>query len=121
VLAEPQSTQDSEVNFIQTGSADIKGKAGNYSKAEILDFIGYLKSKHKPGSSGDIFRQVANGVFQAEGSVTGKFLSPSSHYFQPQLSISQNVSDASLRFMVSLYYALSEIGSIRVTLTSSNK
>lgn len=108
-------------NLNQTGNASINGKSGSYTKEEILDRINHLKSTHKRLPSGDIFRQIANGVFQAEGCVTGKFLNASSHYFQPQLSISQNVSDSSINFMLTLYYALSGAGSIRVSLTSGNK
>jgi hypothetical protein len=75
----------------------------------------------KTYSPSDIFRQIANGMFQAEGSVTGKFISANSHHFQPNVSISQNVSDSSIVFMLTLYYALGETGSIRVSLTSGNK
>jgi hypothetical protein len=121
VLVKSEILQNAENKSSNTGNATINGKTGIYTKEEILDRINYLKSIHKPFSPGEIFRQIANGMFQAEGSVTGKFINASSHYFQPQLNISQNVSDSSIIFMITLYYALSETGSIRVSLTSGNK
>lgn len=121
MLIKSEILQAAESQSSNTGIATINGKTGIYTKEEILDRINYFKSIHKTFSPGEIFRQIANGMFQAEGSVTGKFLNASSHYLQPQLSISQNVSDSSIIFMVTLYYALSEKGSIRVSLTSGNK
>jgi len=66
-----------------------------------------------------LFQQVANGLFMAEGSITGTFRSPSSHWFKPYMSLSQNVSDASLSFFVILYYALQQTGAFRFTISSA--
>ena len=74
---ESTNSQDVEGNLIPTGNASINGNTGIFTKEEILARISYLKSIHKGVSSGDIFRQIANGLFQAEGSVTGKFIEKS--------------------------------------------
>jgi hypothetical protein len=66
-----------------------------------------------------LFRQVANGFFMAEGSITGTFRSQNSHWFKPYMSLSQNVSDASLSFFVILFFALNQTGSFRFTVTSA--
>lgn len=66
----------------------------------------------------DSFRQVANGFFQAEGSITGKV--SSTGYISPVLSVNQNFSQAALEFFVTLWHMLGNVGSIHLTLSQSN-
>jgi hypothetical protein len=76
-------------------------------------------------------RSLVNGIFQAEGSWSGQFISSSSHRFVPKFSIGQNVSEESL-YLFSLIWAVlgcqlvwsvsrTQAGNYHIQLRSTNK
>jgi hypothetical protein len=67
------------------------------------------------------FREIACGMFQAEGSLGARFRSTASAATGVAMSLSQNVSDASILFFAHLHIALSKSGVFRVTENQSGK
>ncbi len=66
-----------------------------------------------------LFRELANGFYQAEGSLSAIYRNLNSHIVTPNMSLVQNVSDSCLEFFVRLYIALGKTGSLSVK-TSEN-
>lgn len=75
---------------------------------------------NSPGTSLE-FQQVANGFFQAEGSVTAVFRGLLGLQLYPVMSMVQLYSPESVTFFVRLYYALGCVGHLNVHLNDSNK
>jgi hypothetical protein len=103
------------------GMATINGVYRFYTFDEVHDIINSLIANFTTPSIqfSTIFREVANGFFMAEGSITGSFRAPNSHWFSPQMSLSQNVSGESLSFFVILYFALQQTGVFKLSVTSA--
>lgn len=68
-----------------------------------------------------VFREVINGMFQAEGYIGGRFRKLDSYDTKPQIAFSQLVSEQSLKFIVIAYRALRNTGTFRITVTSTRK
>lgn len=64
------------------------------------------------------FRLVANGFFQAEGHVSCRI---KGKYFSPVVVINQNLSNKSLEFFVTLWYALGQKGTLGLTINKHGK
>lgn len=77
---------------------------------------------YKPdtSSSPESFRQLANGLFQAEGCVSAWF-NGGTLLVSPIVSIGQTYSHQSLAFFVRLYYEIGKIGKVGVVIKPSGK
>jgi hypothetical protein len=62
-----------------------------------ISFLFFKKNEREEG-----FRDLVNGVFQAEGHIGGYFPSVPTITFRPLVYISQNASDSSIEFLVIL-------------------
>lgn len=68
------------------------------------------------------FQQVANGIFQAEGSVSAQItVLKGKAYISPIVAISQNFSSRALDFFVRLYFELGKRGRITAYISASDK
>ena len=77
--------------------------------------------KYQPDTSNsEMFRKLANGVFQAEGCVSAWF-NGNSLTVSPVVNLGQNYSSESLAFFVRLYHELGKIGKLEVKLNTSQK
>lgn len=94
-------------NDTQKGYVIIKDKKKEMTKLELIDLIEYTKQniidKDRLGTYDNNykqnFRELVNGVFQAEGHIGGYFPSASRITFRPLVYISQNASDSSIEFL----------------------
>lgn len=77
---------------------------------------------YKPDTSfsPEIFKQLANGVFQAEGCVTAWF-NGGSLLVSPIVSVGQTYSPQSLAFFVRLYHEIGKIGKLVVGINPTGK
>lgn len=103
------------------GMATIKGIYGFYTIREIQAHLQSLLDNFVVPSIqfATLFREFASGLFMAEGSISGSYLSSGSHWFKPTMMVSQNISDRSLAFMVCLHYALNCTGRFKISVTSA--
>lgn len=65
------------------------------------------------------FQELANGFFQAEGSVTVQFHSQMGLSLYPVMSLSQVCSEQAVQFFVRLYYALDRIGTMSLAINDT--
>jgi hypothetical protein len=91
------------------GFITIKNKKQEITKLELTNLIEYTKKSINTKSIvydnnyKHNFRELANGVFQAEGHIGGYFPSSRTVTFRPIVYISQNASDTSIEFLVLLW------------------
>lgn len=82
------------------GFITINNKKQEVTKLELLDLIESTKKsfiqKNNEAKFENAFRELVNGVFQAEGHIGGYFPSASTITFRPQVYISKNASDSSI-------------------------
>lgn len=96
------------------GFITIKNKKQEITKTELLTLIELAKKdvslKAKAGlyhnNNRNNFKELVNGVFQAQGHVGGYFPTVSSITFRPVVYISQNASDWSIKFLALLWLFL---------------
>jgi hypothetical protein len=102
-------------NEAPKGFITIQNKKQEVTKLELLNLIESIKDKilqnNSPYSIKEAkflngFRELVNGVFQAEGHIGGYFPSVSTITFRPLVYISQNASDSSIEFLVLLWLIL---------------
>lgn len=68
------------------------------------------------------FRQLANGVFQSEGTVSARIKNNGKKLtIEPFVTMGQNYTPEALKFFVRLYYATERIGKINLSVTLSGK
>lgn len=105
-----------------TGTAELNGVHGTYTFDDVRTRITEFQAMSDLLSGVDlsIFKQVVNGFYQAEGSLSVSFLNNTSSLVSPFMSFTQNVSDSSLRFLVMLQRILG-VGTIRLSVTSAGK
>lgn len=99
----------------------VSGEAGLNTVEEVKAAIDDLIEANSLPSDVNLFQQVANGFYQAEGYLGVTFSSVTSSLTSPLMSVSQNVSQASLRFMVTLYLVLGKTGTFAVSVTQLGK
>lgn len=98
------------------------------TKFELETLISEYKEKAKDTynknklstSQWDVLRGFINGVFQAEGSLSGQFNSKSSYKFNPKFSIGQNASTESLLFFSMMWAILGCNLQWRISKTQAN-
>ena len=71
-------------------------------------------------SSSQTFRELLNGFFQAEGTISASFLGPDSIKINPYFLMNQNYSAESLAFFVKIFYELGQVGKVSVYLNDYN-
>lgn len=97
----------------QKGFITINNNKQEVTRLELLDLIESTKKNFIAGGAKNNnrfneakfkneFRELVNGVFQAEGHIGGYFPSVSTITFRPIVYISQNASDSSIEFLVLL-------------------
>lgn len=111
-------------------STESRGSYQLISKESLLEKIEKAKLDYKDSASnycdtplnkeGKDFRLLANGVLQAEGHIGGCFPSLGSFQFRPFIYICQNASDESIKFLVTLYYALNQCMEFTISKNKSN-
>jgi hypothetical protein len=102
------------INETQKGFITINNKKQEVTKLELLNLIESTKENIIKNNSPCLnetkflkeFRELVNGVFQAEGHIGGYFPSASTITFRPLVYISQNARDSSLEFLVILWLIL---------------
>jgi hypothetical protein len=96
----------------------INGKNNLNTKENVKKQIDRLIESYSNQSSSisndSLFRELANGFFQAEGSLSATYRNLNSHIVTPNISLTQNVSTSCLEFFVRLYIALGKTGSLYV-------
>ena len=90
------------------------------AKAEIKKAVKNYMASIQPGTFED-FKRLANGVFQAEGSVSASFRDFSSLVVIPTVFISQLMTPESLAFFVRLYFELGCVGNLTVQTNKSGR
>lgn len=60
-----------------------------------------------------VFRQIANGLFQAEGHISCRIVN--GKFFAPVFVINQNLTDSSLEFFLTLWHVLGRVGNLTIT------
>jgi len=90
------------------------------SLSEAKDALKKAILEYSPitSSTSESFQQVANGVFQSEGTVSARFRGDS-FTIAPVVNLGQNYSAESLEFFVRLYHELGKVGSLNVVETAS--
>ena len=99
------------------GFITVNNKKQEVTKLELLNLIDLTKKNivDKPSAWRTVyakqmflneFRELVNGVFQAEGHIGGYFPSASTITFRPLVFISQNASDSSIEFLSLLWLIL---------------
>ena len=78
----------------------------------ILNFMLPEKFNHEE------FRQLANVFFQAEGCVSARI---KGLYISPVVVLTQNLSNESLVFFVTLWYYLGKVGSLSISISPTGK
>ena len=104
----------SEIKSSDKGFVKLNGKKMLITESELEVYISEYKQKAKDKydknklskSQWDILRHFFNGVFQAEGSISGQFNSKSSYKFNPKFSIGQNASTESIEFLAMMWAIL---------------
>lgn len=91
------------------------------AKLAVEKAIAEFKNIHSSNSSFSSFKELANGVFQSEGTVSARIRrgGKTGFYIAPVVSLGQNYSAESLAFFVRLYFDLGQVGSISVVDTLS--
>lgn len=64
------------------------------------------------------FQQVANGLFQAEGSITARIRGMK---ITPHLSLGQALSPESISLFVRLWHAVGKAGTLSLVLSANNR
>lgn len=90
------------------------------AKVELANAIRDYNPATAKASSSEEFRQVANGVFQSEGTVSAR-IRKDQVYASPVVTLGQNFTPEALKFFVRLYYEIGQVGRVRVETTSSGK
>lgn len=103
----------SRVNYSDSLSLDK-------AKMEIEAAIANYKSLPSEGHTSEDFRQLANGVFQSEGTVSARFKGDA-FSIVPVVALGQTYSSESLAFFVRLYHEIGKIGALSITETMSGK
>lgn len=83
----------------------------------LSDAIANYDPSKDQGSPAD-FQQVANGVFQAEGSISARIRGT---LIKPLFSLGQALSPASIAFFVRLWHAVGKAGTLRLVLSHDNR
>ena len=103
------------INESEKGFITINNQKQVVTKLELLNLIELTKKKIAKNNTVYLinqekflndFRELANGVFQAEGHIGGYFPTASTITFRPVVYISQNASDYSLEFLTLLWAIL---------------
>ena len=101
-----------KINKSEKGFITINNQKREITKSELINLIESIKETiiNNKGLN-DVkflkdFRELVNGVFQAEGHVGGYFPNVNTTTFRPIVYISQNVSDSSLEFLIILWLIL---------------
>jgi len=103
------------INENQKGFMTISNKKQEVTKLELINLIESIKEKIIENNSPYLvkeakflndFKELVNGVFQAEGHIGGYFPSASTITFRPLIYISQNASDSSIEFFTVLWIIL---------------
>lgn len=96
------------------GFVKLNGKKELITESELETLISEFKQKARDTSDKNklspsyllTLRSFINGVFQAEGSLSGQFNSKESYKFNPKFSIGQNASTESLQFFSMMWAIL---------------
>lgn len=81
----------------------------------------YKQSIKTNVQSSQNFKELLNGFFQAEGTISASFVKPLSIKINPYFSMNQNYNAESLAFFVKIYYELGKVGKVSVYLNDYNK
>lgn len=87
------------------------------AKAMLLDSIDNFDPSALLGTSEE-FQQVANGLFQAEGSITARLRGSA---VKPLLSLGQALSPESLLFFTRLWFAVGKAGTLHLVLSDNGR
>lgn len=118
------------INQAEKGFITIKNKKREIKKLELINLIESTKENIVKNNSPYLinnakflndFKELANGVFQAEGHIGGYFPSISTITFRPLVYISQNASDSSIEFLVVLWIILDKNFKFIIYINQSSK
>ena len=124
---ENNSLLDNKEKINKTGFISIKNKKQEITKLELINLIESIKEtiiqnrSLKDTKFLKDFRELVNGVFQAEGHVGGYFPSGNTITFRPLIYISQNASDSSIDFLVLLWLILDKNLKFAISVNESSK
>jgi hypothetical protein len=93
------------------------------AKAKV-ELANALKESQIPDKPSEEFRQVANGVFQSEGTLTARIKKGKAigvFFISPVLALVQTYTPESLKFFVRLYNETGRVGSLSLVITLSGE
>ena len=90
------------------------------SMAEIKSYLDKAISDYDPNKDDDSesFRQLANGFFQSEGTVSARLRA---NTVAPVITLGQNLNMESLKFFVKLWHELGKSGSLTFSSSQSGR
>ena len=121
------SDDKEKINISEKGFITINNQKQEITKLELLNLIESIKKTIinnkglKDAKFFKDFRQLVNGVFQAEGHVGGYFPNVNTTTFRPTVYISQNASDSSLEFFIFLWLTLDKSLKFAISVNESSK
>ena len=111
----------------EKGFITINNQKKEITKLELLNLIESIKKTIinnkglKDAKFFKDFKELVNGVFQAEGHVGGYFPNVNTTTFRPTVYISQNASDSSLEFFIFLWLTLDKSLKFAISVNESSK
>jgi hypothetical protein len=110
------TTASTQTGTATTESGDVQ-LSETIANAMLSDAIANYDPSKDLGSPED-FQQVANGVFQAEGSISAYIRGT---LIKPLFTLGQALSPGSLAFFVRLWHTVGKAGTLRLVLSADNR
>ena len=101
-------------DLLAEAKIDLAGAIEKYSN------LPYPSDQEGSWTTSEDFRQLANGVFQSEGTVSARFLGDGLSVY-PVVSLGQTYTPESLAFFVRLYHEMGKVGALSIVVSMSGK
>lgn len=100
-----------KLKFTETNDINTK-----LTKSEAKNLLDKAIFNYVPSGDSELFRKLANGLFQSEGTISARIRNKS---ISPIVTLVQNLNEESLKFFVKLWYELNKCGSLSISESQS--